>query len=68
MAEKTGEKLKGKEKRNFLKDARQKAKAEERAAETKSFKNRASNAAKGQASGKGLDQSYRRDDVAKNKR
>jgi len=67
VAEKTGEKLKGKEKRNFLKDARQKAKAEERAAETKSFKNRASNAAKGQASGKGLDQSYRRDDVAKTK-
>jgi hypothetical protein len=63
VAEKTGKKLKGKEKRNFLKDARQKAKAEERAAETKSFKNRASNAAEGQASGKGLDQSYRRADV-----
>ena len=67
VAEKTGEKLKGKDKRNFLKDARQKAKAEERAAETKSLKNRASNAAKGQASGKGLDQSYRRTDVVKTK-
>jgi len=60
-------KLKGKAKRDFMKKARQKAKAEERSAETKAFKDRASNAAAGQASGKGLDSAYRRDDVAKTK-
>ena len=58
-------KLKGKAKRDFMKKARQKAKAEERSAETKAFKDRAANAAAGQASGKGLDQTYRRADVAK---
>lgn len=56
-------KLKGKAKRDFMKKARQKAKAEERAAETKAFKDRAANAAEGQASGKGLDTRFRSADV-----
>jgi len=56
-------KLKGKAKRDFMKKARQKAKAEERAAETKAFKDRAANAAEGQASGKGLDTRFRSTDV-----
>ena len=58
-----GGKLKGKAKRDFMKKARQKAKAEERAAETKAFKDRAANAAEGQASGKGLDTRFRSTDV-----
>ena len=56
-------KLKGKAKRDFIKKARQKAKAEERSAETKAFKDRAANAAEGQASGKGLDTRFRSKDV-----
>lgn len=56
-------KLKGKAKRDFMKKARQKAKAEERAAETRSFKIRAANAAEGQASGQGLDTRFRSKDV-----
>lgn len=56
-------KLKGKAKRDFMKKARQKAKAEERAAETKAFKDRAANAAEGQASGKGLNTRFRSKDV-----
>jgi len=56
-------KLKGKAKRDFMKKSRQKAKAEERAAETRSFKTRAANAAEGQASGQGLDTRFRSKDV-----
>ena len=56
-------KLKGKAKRDFMKKARQKAKAEERSAETRSFKTRAANAAEGQASGQGLNTRFRSKDV-----
>ena len=53
--------------KGYKKQQRLKAKETETTRELSDFENRQKNAAKGQASGKGLDQSYRRDDVAKTK-
>lgn len=51
--------------KGYRKQQRLKAKETETARELTDFENRQKNAAKGQASGKGLDQTYRRADVAK---
>ena len=53
--------------KGYKKQQRLKAKETETTRELSDFENRQKNAAKGQASGKGLDQSYRRDDVVKTK-